>query len=251
MSDQAGADAGAAGAAEAARRRALQEDEYRLPHHWILRKHGLANYLHKSDLIAELVRGAGCAGGAALDVGCGDGRGTHELATRLGPGFEWTGVDFSERAIAFARLMAADLHFEVQDGERLAAPDATYDLVVAREVIEHVPPAEVGGFVAELRRVLRPGGVLVATTPTTNRRVPEKHFQHFTEVTLRAALEQDGGFAVERVEGLGWFPSGGRRERVYRYVIALPALWRLDAWSGSRALPPARADDLLAVARAV
>ena len=238
-------------AAEAERRRALQEAEYRLPHHWILRKHGLANYLHKSDLLADLVRGAGCTGGSALDVGCGDGRGTHELATRLGPAFEWTGVDFSERAIAFARLMAADLRFEVQDGECLTVPDATYDLVVAREVIEHVPPAEVDGFVAELRRVLTPGGVLVVTTPTTNRRVPEKHFQHFTEATLRAALETGGGFSVERVEGLGWFPSGRRLERVYRYVIALPALWRLDAWSGSRALPPAKADDLLVVARAV
>lgn len=244
-------EAGAAEAAEVERRRALQEEEYRLPHHWILRKHGLANYLHKSDRLADLVRRAGCTGGAALDVGCGDGRGTHELATRLGPAFTWTGVDFSERAIAFAHLMAADLRFEVQDGERLDVPDATYDLVVAREVIEHVPPPEVASFVAELRRVLQPGGLLVVTTPTTNRRVPEKHFQHFTEATLRHALEQGGAFAVERVEGLGWFPSGRRRERVYRYVIALPALWRLDAWSGSRALPPARADDLLAVARAV
>lgn len=249
MSDEAGGTE--AGAAEADRRRALQEDEYRLPHHWVLRKHGLANYLHKSDRLAELVRGAGCAGGAALDVGCGDGRGTHELATRLGPAFTWTGVDFSERAIAFARLMAEDLRFEVQDGERLAAADGAYDLVVAREVIEHVPPPDVGSFVAELRRVLAPGGVLVVTTPTTNRRVPEKHFQHFTEGSLRAAIESGGGFRVERVEGLGWFPGGGRLERAYRYVIALPALWRLDAWNGSRALPPAKADDLLVVARAV
>lgn len=249
MSDEAGGTE--AGAAEADRRRALQEGEYRLPHHWVLRKHGLANYLHKSDRLAELVRGAGCAGGAALDVGCGDGRGTHELATRLGPAFTWTGVDFSERAIAFARLMAEDLRFEVQDGERLAAADGAYDLVVAREVIEHVPPPDVGSFVAELRRVLAPGGVLVVTTPTTNRRVPEKHFQHFTEGSLRAAIEGGGGFRVERVEGLGWFPGGGRLERAYRYVIALPALWRLDAWNGSRALPPAKADDLLVVARAV
>jgi len=238
-------------AAEAEHRLALQEEEYRLPHHWVLRKHGLANYLHKSDRLADLVRAAGCTGGAALDVGCGDGRGTHELASRLGPAFTWTGVDFSERAIAFARLMAEDLHFEVQDGERLAAADGAYDLVVAREVIEHVPPPDVGSFVAELRRVLRPGGVLVVTTPTTNRRVPEKHFQHFTEASLRTAIEGGGDFRVERVEGLGWFPGGGRLERAYRYVIALPALWRLDAWNGSRALPPAKADDLLVVARAV
>lgn len=234
-----------------ARRLALQEEEYRLPHHWILRKHGLHNYLHKSDLLAGLVRDSGLEGGAALDVGCGDGRGTHELAVRLGPGFTWTGVDFSDRAIAFARLMAPDLHFEVQDGEALAADDAAFDLVVAREVIEHVPPDEVGAFVAELRRVLRPGGTLVVTTPTTNRRVPDKHFQHFTEASLRAAVTGAGGFEVERVDGLGWFPGHPRVERVYRYLIALPTLWRLDAWCGTRALPPARADDLLLVARSV
>lgn len=236
---------------DAARRRALQEDEYRLPHHWILRKHGLHNYLHKSDVLADLVRRSGLEGGEALDVGCGDGRGTQELAVRLGRAFTWTGIDFSERAIAFARLMAPELHFEVQDGEALAAPDGTFDLVVGREVIEHVPPVEVGAFVAELRRVLRPGGRLVLTTPTTNRRVPEKHFQHFTESSLRAAVVGDGGFEVEVVEGLGWFPGNPRVERAYRYVIALPALWRLDAWCGTRALAPRRADDLLLLARAV
>jgi SAM-dependent methyltransferase len=228
----------------------LQEDEYRLPHHWILRNHGLVNYLHKSDRLAALVTGAAVTGGAALDVGCGDGRGTHELAERLGPAFTWTGVDFSERAIAFARLMAPELEFEVQAAEALAFDDASFDLVVAREVIEHVPPDGVGAFVAELRRVLRPGGRLVVTTPTTNRRVPDKHFQHFTEASLRRALEGDGGFTVEVVEGLGWFPSRPGLERAYRYVIALPALWRLDAWCGTRALSPRRADDLLVLARA-
>ena len=236
---------------EVARRLALQEEEYRLPHHWILRKHGLHNYLHKSDRLAALIRERGVEGGAALDVGCGDGRGTHELAARLGPAFTWTGVDFSERAIAFARLMAPDLHFEVQAGEALAFGDDAFDLVVAREVIEHVPPDEVSAFVAELRRVLRPGGTLVVTTPTTNRRVPDKHFQHFTEASLRSAVTGTGGFQVEVVEGLGWFPSHPRVERAYRYVIALPALWRLDAWCGTRSLAPARADDLLLVARAV
>ncbi|MCB1017169.1 MAG: class I SAM-dependent methyltransferase [Acidimicrobiales bacterium] len=250
-----GEDEGTSGSApapdEVAHRRALQEEEYRLPHHWILRKHGLHNYLHKSDVMADLVRASGLTGGAALDVGCGDGRGTHELALRLGAGYRWTGVDFSGRAIAFARLMAPDLSFEVQDGEALAAADASYDLVVAREVIEHVPPPDVAAFVAELRRVLRPDGRLLVTTPTTNRRLPDKHFQHFTEGSLRTALEGGGGFRVDVVQGLGWFPSDRRVERAYRYAIAMPALWRLDAWCGTRALPARRADDLLALARAV
>lgn len=232
-------------------RRALQEEEYRLPHHWILRKHGLVNYLHKTDLMEALVGRTGLSGGRALDVGCGDGRGTHELAARLGDGFTWTGVDFSERAIAFARLMAPELRFEVQDGDAVEAPDGSFDLVVAREVIEHVPVDEVAAFVGELRRVLRPGGWLLVTTPTVNRRVPDKHFQHFSERSLRASLEGAGTLRVETVEGLGWFPSVRRVERVYRYLIALPALWRIDAWCGTRALSPRRADDLLALARAV
>ena len=229
-------------------RRALQEEEYRLPQHWILRNHGLANYLHKSDVIARLLARTGRYEGDLLDLGCGDGRGSFELAERLGPGWRVRGVDFSERAITFARLMAPDLIFDVQDGMSLGFPDGTFDVVVGREVIEHVPPDEVAAFLAEARRVLRPGGWLLLTTPSTNRRVPPKHHQHFTEDSLRAALE-DGDFAVEAVEGLGWFPSSPRVERVYRSVIALPALWRIDAWCGSRALPPDRADDLLVLAR--
>lgn len=232
-------------------RRSLQEEEYRLPHHWLAHKHGLARYQAKTATMAAQIERSGLGGGDVLDVGCGDGRGTKDLADLLGDSFRCRGVDFSERAIAFARLMAPDLSFDVQDGEELGFPDGSFDLVVAREVIEHVPEEDVAGFVEELRRVLRPGGRLVVTTPTTNRRVPDKHFQHFTEASLRAALETDGGFEVEVVEGLGWFPGNRRVERVYRYVIALPALWRIDAWCGTRPLPPRRADGLicLAVAR--
>lgn len=229
-------------------RRSLQEEEYRLPHHWLAHKHGLARYEAKTARMAALVRRSGLTSGEVLDVGCGDGRGTHDLAGLLGASFHWRGVDFSERAIAFARLMAPDLCFEVQDAERLQFPDASFDLVVAREVIEHIPVAEVQAFLAEVRRVLRPGGLLVVTTPSVNRRVPDKHFQHFSEASLRVTLEAESAFEVEAVEGLGWFPRNLRVERIYRYVIALPALWRLDAWCGVKSLAPRRADGLLASA---
>src|SRR6266498_1363644 len=99
---------------QAERRRALQEAEYYLPIHWLLKKSGSVAYSRKSDLMASMVRSAGLRSGRVLDVGCGDGRGTYDLQTRLGAAFRCEGVDFSERAIAFARLMAPAISFGIQ-----------------------------------------------------------------------------------------------------------------------------------------
>ena len=221
----------------------LQEAEYRLPIHWLLRRAGLIEYLEKTKLIAEMIRKAPLAGGRVLSEGCGDGRGDYELSRLLGPSFEFEGVDFSRRAIAFARLMAPDINFNVQDSKALDYKDATFDLVIAREVIEHVPPEEVKQFLDEICRVLKPGGNVLLTTPSERRRVPSKHFQHFTPEKLTAALNASG-FTVKSIRGFGWFPSP-RYEKLYRRIVSLPALWRIRARLAAHEMPLDKADDLL------
>jgi ubiquinone/menaquinone biosynthesis C-methylase UbiE len=97
-----------------------------------------------------------------LDVGCGAGYGTHELAlTALAA----TGVDVSEDAIGYARehYRRDNLRYELGSATELPFPDASFDLVVAFEVIEHLE--EWSKLLTEARRVLAPGGQLVVSTP--------------------------------------------------------------------------------------
>lgn len=97
--------------------------------------------------------------GAALDVGCGTG----EITARLAEKFQqatFTGVDLEEAHLARARKRCASfgsrVRFETGDALALPFPDATFDLVVCRHLIQAVPDA--ARVLAEIRRVLRPGG---------------------------------------------------------------------------------------------
>ena len=230
----------------AGRKLSLQEAEYRLPIHWLLNKYGLAVYLRKTELMADMVRQFGRGGGAVLDLGCGDGRGTYELSRLLGASFTFTGIDFSERAIAFARLMAPDIVFDVQRGQNLTFEQDSFDLIVAREVIEHIPPQDLDLFLDEAWRVLKPNGKILLTTPSEQRRVVEKHFQHFSARRLIEILEA-ATFSVLRVKGFGWWPPYSF-ESAYRRLIGLPSLWRIQVLLGSHEIPLKKADSLIVLA---
>ncbi len=223
----------------------IQEAEYRFPRHWLLRKAVLVSYLRKTELIAAMIAESSLSGGRGLDVGCGDGRGTSEIAKNLGPSFQLEGVDFSERAITFARLMAPHLSFNVQSGTELEFDDNTFSLVIAQEVVEHILPTEIPGFFAQLYRVLRPGGKIVITTPSVRHRLPKKHYQHFTAASLEAML-RNAHFTCDQVRGFGWWPRPWL-DPFYRYVNALPSLWRIHRLLGTHEMPLARADGLLAI----
>ncbi len=97
---------------------------------------------------------------AALDIGCGTGFLSLELAAR---GHHATGVDFAPAMLALARQKAADagaaVRFEEADAEALPFPPAAFDLVVSRHLLWTLPHPEAA--IDEWRRVLRPGGRLV------------------------------------------------------------------------------------------
>ena len=103
-----------------------------------------------------------------LDLGCGDGTYTRRLAERFD---HVTGVDVEPERLAMFRTEVAGTPLEDKlvihqmPGEHLALPDASYDVVTMIEVIEHV--ASVEETLAEVHRVLTPGGRLLLTTPNT------------------------------------------------------------------------------------
>jgi len=223
----------------------LQEQEYRLPIHWLLRGHGLVVYQKKTELMVSLIRRYIRQDGQALDIGCGDGRGTADLDSYLRGQFGFQGIDFSERAIAFARLMAPSIRFEVQNGHRLDFDDGSFALAVSREVIEHIPPPGLPDLIGEVSRVVKKDGLFLLTTPSKRRRVPGKHFQHFTVAELHGYLSK-AEFRVLEVAGYGWWPPPAY-ERLYRRVIGLPAFWRIQAQLGSKVMPHNRADCFVAI----
>jgi ubiquinone/menaquinone biosynthesis C-methylase UbiE len=102
-------------------------------------------------------------GARVLDIGCGTGRLTHWIAERVGTNGAVTGIDPIEERIQVARSHERAVRFEVGRAEDLGAfEDQTIDAVCMSSVFHWV--AEKTTALAEIRRVLRPGGRLGVTT---------------------------------------------------------------------------------------
>jgi len=106
---------------------------------------------------ARLVPPASRAGAVLVDVGCGAGLLAPHLAGR---GYRHVGVDVVASALAQARRHG--VRPVLADAGALPLPDACADVVVAGELLEHVP--DLDATVREVCRVLRPGGLLVLDT---------------------------------------------------------------------------------------
>ena len=193
----------------------IQSDQYEFPYHYLpvfeidrcrlARQWNWApSYLAALKIvhawISELVGRSGGSWGH-VDVGCGDGALLFHLS-RIFPGSDglsWTGVDYDEAAIAWARTMNADrVRFLVAD---MAEVDARYNSATLVEVAEHVPPDLLPDFIANLSRMLLPGAELLLTVPHKNQSVQRKHYQHFDFGSVRSYFCP--AFEVVSMHGFG------------------------------------------------
>jgi SAM-dependent methyltransferase len=162
-----------------------------------------------------------------VDVGCGEGTATY-LVKRLDPANTVIGIDWSAMALAQARARGV---LVVQGGiDGLPLPDASVDVVIMSELIEHLVDTDAAA--EEARRVLRPGGTLLMSTPNLaawyNRGLVGLGIQPvFSEVSLKGIYGRPGqevvghlrlftrraleefltarGFACERVCGAPYY----------------------------------------------
>jgi SAM-dependent methyltransferase len=125
-----------------------------------------------------------------LDAGCGSGRNMVELA-RYG---SVTGVELSETSVELARARGVG---EVVSGSVLEMPfpDASFDLAVTLDVIEHLEDDLAA--LREMRRTVVPGGALLVTVPAyqwlwSGHDEINHHHRRYTRRSLRSAAEQAG-----------------------------------------------------------
>lgn len=169
-----------------------------------------------------------CTHRDVLDAGCGVGYGTAHLADAAS---SVVGVDLSEEAITYARRRYARENVEFVVGDLLALPHdaATFDVVCAFETIEHLTSP--GRFAEEARRVLRPGGTLIASTPraetTTEQPANPFHEREFSAKDFESLLHRH--FASVLL-------FGQRRRQTVRHR----ALQRVDVLGLRRRLPALR-----------
>lgn len=126
------------------------------------------------ERIEEALSAAGDLSGRwVLDIGCGRGELVCEAARR---GASAVGIDYAQAAIDLSRERLAHMdasereraEFRLANAKGLAFPDGSFDIVFLVDVYEHLHPFEIEHTLAEVKRVLRPGGrLIVHTGPNT------------------------------------------------------------------------------------
>ena len=178
-------------------------------------------------------------GDRVVDLGCAAGAITDFLTSF---GCEVVGVDSEPLAIEAATDLFPELRFELADVTSLPFEDGSLDKAVAADLVEHLDDATFAGMLAEVRRVLVPGGTLSFYTPNPLHVVERMKAhdivlaQNPTHIGLRSAPElaaglEQAGFVVEINS---WRPSFvrvlrtverwlGPRLQLFRYRLCLRA----------------------------
>jgi 2-polyprenyl-6-hydroxyphenyl methylase/3-demethylubiquinone-9 3-methyltransferase len=212
------------------------------------------------DSLAALFRRHIGPADSVLDLGCGDGRSGTYLAAHAAA---YKGVDVSSEAVKLARVRGLDVE-RITDASVLPFPHGTFDVVVCIEVLEHLFEPQLA--VAEALRVLKPGGLFLATVPNAaywrdrvdallgmwqpagdhfGRAQPWRspHIRFFSPSSLRRMLTQLGLTQVDvggmptplfgRVPGLRRF-SGPPRAPGRMAAQVWPALFAAHLWAAGR-----------------
>lgn len=151
------------------------------------------------------------AGDEVLDVGCGTGGGVRALATRFPEAGRVVGIDKSETMVAEARARTAaasppagscaPVEFLVADAHQLPFPDASFDAAYSLRVFEIV--GEPRGALAEMARVLRPGGRVVVNGPDVDAWTIDATDREVTRKVLHYACDfETNGWVGRQLAGL-------------------------------------------------
>ncbi len=173
--------------------------------------------------VRRIVESMASSKAIVADLGSGSGAMLCEVL-RVRPSWTGYGLDISEAAINYARRLAAHKgvapRAQFQTGCLINLPFASrsLDVVIASEVVEHVPYPE--RVFKELSRVLAPGGLLLVTVPAESYTPAHKHALNSAE-DLCGLIEQ-AGLAVSSVETKWHVSYGDDRKHIFAVAKAKP-----------------------------
>ncbi|MDH4176362.1 MAG: methyltransferase domain-containing protein [Thermoleophilia bacterium] len=169
------------------------------------------------EVVLDAVREA--APGSVLDVGCGEG----ELAERIQGelGATVVAIDQSARMVEISRARGVDAG--VADAQRLPFEDGEFDVVLAAWVLHHV--RDIPATLVELRRVLRPGGRLVAATNRADHLQELWHLAGIDRLPLTFGAEDGAEHLASHFERVERHDVGGTvtlfdADAVRRYIAS-------------------------------
>ncbi|GAB6102083.1 class I SAM-dependent methyltransferase [Thermococcus atlanticus] len=180
---------------------------------------GTGRYVDRTEkwLIFSMLRSEG---GRALDLGCGTGNYTAELHRR---GFYVVGLDASERMLEIARKKLPSVRFIHGDAYHLPFPEESFDVVLSVTMFEFIHrPEEV---VAEIYRVLKPGGEVIIGT--MNGRSLWFLFKRIKSIFTETAYRYARFYTPRELERL--LLNSGFREVESAGVIFFPSFWPFPA----------------------
>ncbi len=171
-----------------------------------------SQYWWSNRFYAILARRHGRRGARLLEVGCGLGH----LVGQLEDDFETSAIDINAWALTRAREVAPRTSLSVGSAEELPFADAAFGVVIIKHIVEHLTHPE--RAIAELGRVLAPGGVLILSTPNLDSLLKpwkgEKWigYQDPTHISLRPPREwlsmlEGAGFELLRVFADGFWDA--------------------------------------------
>lgn len=174
-------------------------------------------------MVRSLLAASGAPGrlGRVLDVGCGTGALIDELKGRAD---SIRGVDYSPEALRFCARRGLKC-VALADAREVPFPDASFDVVTAIGLIEHLE--DDGAFLAEMRRLLRPGGLFVLLTSSfpslwSMHDVANRHHRRYYLRPLRSRVES-AGFETVRFSHMNFllFPLLAPALLAHRWIVGL------------------------------
>ncbi len=162
----------------------IQDKQYAFPYHYlpeikndtVVKKKQLSwgvEYMSYIKFVSDKIIENGHKN--VLDVGCGDGR-LCNIIHQLDSDISIRGIDLSQSAIAWARLLNPEIRFDVIN---ILDVKEQYEAIACVEVIEHIPDEQVSSFFNGLSNALQNDGIIYLTVPSDNIPVKKKHYRHY------------------------------------------------------------------------